>query len=75
MQSIELDICTDASDAIRKGYLYRPPIYLGLYIIKAVVVENGTEENNATVDIILQAPNGQKYVAMITANLLKSIPI
>lgn len=41
----------------------------------AIVVKNGTVEGNATVDLQFTDDKGNRYVAMITANLLKSVCI
>ena len=41
----------------------------------ALIVKNGTEGNKPTVDLQFTAPDGQKYIAMITAELLKSVCI
>lgn len=43
------------------------------FIKEAVIVKNGTQGGNATIDLIFVDANGQKYVAMITANLLKQV--
>lgn len=41
----------------------------------AIIVKNGTEGGNATIDLQFTDDKGQRYVAMITANLLKSVCI
>ena len=74
MNHLSVTVCEDASDATRQGFFYRPPIYLPIDISKVVVVKKGTEAGNATVDLILEDEKGQKYVCMVTAALLKSIP-
>jgi hypothetical protein len=74
MQSLQIAICESPEDATEKGYVYREPEYKLATLEKAVVVRNGTVEGNATVDLIFTDADGQKHVAMITHNLLKSIP-
>ncbi len=73
--TLTIDVCKDASDAVRKGYFYRPPIFKSIQVEKIVVVQNGTEGKNHTVDFVLQDETGQKYVFMITGALLRSIPL
>lgn len=41
----------------------------------ALIVKNGTEKGNATVDLQFTTADGQKHIAMITAELLKSVCI
>lgn len=72
--TLTIDVCADASDATRKGYLYRPPVFKGLRIDKVVVVRNGTMTGLPTVDLVLEDEHGQKYVTMTTGRLLRSIP-
>lgn len=74
MQHLSITICEDAKDATRQGFFYREPVYKGVEIEKVVVVKNGTVQGNSTVDLILVDKTGQKYVVMLTGNLLKSIP-
>jgi hypothetical protein len=76
-QSLSLTICADADDAKEKGFNYAAAPkgeYLPVRIDHVVVVREGTEMKNPTVDFILVDPSGQKYVVMVTGNLLKSIP-
>ena len=40
---------------------------------KAIVVKNGTVGGNSTIDLQFQDEKGNKFVAMITAKLLKSL--
>lgn len=69
-----IDICEDSKDASYKGYVYRPPIYEKIKIDKIIVIKKGTLNDKPTLDFILEDEKGQKYVFMITAALLKSIP-
>lgn len=70
---MSIAICADAADAIKQGYFYRPPVYQALTLEKAVVVRNGTEAGNPTVDFVLKDTNGQKYVFMTTGTLLQNL--
>lgn len=74
MQRLDITICDSPEDATKKGYVYREPEYKLATLEKAVVVRNGTTEGNATVDLMFTDATGQKHIAMITHNLLKSIP-
>lgn len=73
--TLNVVICKDANDAARKGYDYAAgeefnPITLD----KVVVVQNGTKEGRSSVDFVMRAGDGQKYVFMLTGRLLKTIP-
>lgn len=71
---LDVEVCKDAGDAMSRGYVYHEG-YTLLTITKAVVVQNGTEQGNPTVDLVMQGEDGQKYVVMVTGNLLKMLPI
>ncbi len=73
MQHLSVAVCKDADDAIQQGFNYRAPDYKAIEIEKVVVVENGTVGGNKTVDIILKDETGQKFVVMLTGNLLKTV--
>lgn len=73
MQHLNLHICKDADDAIAQGHIYRDGIK-PIEIDKVVVVQNGTEAGNSTVDLVLKDQEGNTFVVMVTGNLLKSIP-
>lgn len=42
-------------------------------ILKAIIVKKGTVEGNDTVDLQFEDEAGQKYVAMLTGRLIKSL--
>lgn len=67
-------VCKDSSDAIHKGYFYRKPVYQPLRLDTAVVVKNGTQAGNSTVDLVMVDEHGQKYVVLISSKLLATIP-
>lgn len=43
-----------------------------LTLTDAYIVKNGTEGGKATIDLLLTDDKGNKFVSMITANLLRS---
>lgn len=71
--SLSIEVCSDANDAIAKGYNY-PATMRPIEVKKVVVVQNGTEGGRPTVDFILKDATGQEFVFMVTGRLLKSIP-
>ena len=73
-QSLSVIICEDDDDATKKGFDYNENPREALQITQAVVVRKGTQGGNATVDLLLEDAHGNKFVTMITGNLLKSIP-
>jgi len=73
MQHLDVVVCKDADEATQKGYVYRDGIK-AVEIDKVVVVREGTQAGNSTVDLILKDEQGNKFVVMVTGNLLKSIP-
>ena len=72
---LDFVVCKDAHEAIAQGFVYQRPDYLPLEIMKAVVVQDGTEAGNPTVDLVLVDEKGQRYVLMITGRLLKALPL
>lgn len=74
-QHLDITICQDAEDAIAQGYVYRDPEVKSIRIERVIVVRRGTESGKPTVDLIMVDPaTGQKYVAMLTGALVKTIP-
>lgn len=75
MKHLNVHLCTDAEDAVAKGHVYpQSEGYKAVEITKVVVVREGTVEGNSTVDLVLHDQAGNKYMVMVTGNLLKSIP-
>lgn len=74
-RSIKMAVFNDPDEAIEAGYNYSEwgdkPIPLG--IDKAVVVRKGMVSGAATVDLLLVDEHGNKYVTLITANLLAMV--
>lgn len=73
MNHLDIAICKDANDAAKQGFTYGDPIK-PIEIDKIVVIQNGTEGGNSTVDLVLKDAQGNKFVVMVTGKLLKSIP-
>lgn len=73
MQHLNVVICKDAEEATNRGYVYRNSIK-AVEIDTAVVIREGTESGNSTVDLILKDQEGNLFVVMLTGALLKSIP-
>ena len=73
---LSIEVCADPANAIARGYDYKThqPQPKPIEVKKVVVVRNGTQAGNATVDFILEDETGQRFVFMVTGNLLKSIP-
>ena len=73
---LHIEVCADAADAIASGYDWKAatPAVKPIEVQKVVVVRNGTQAGNATIDFLLEDETGQRFVFMVTGNLLKSIP-
>lgn len=67
---LTIKICRDPSEAPNYNELGD---FKGANLTDAVIVKNGTEGGNPTVDLIFVDENGQKYVALITGKLLRSV--
>lgn len=74
MNHLDIQVCQDAEQASEMGFNYSSEEYTAVEIQTVVVVREGTEGGNHTVDIILHDAHGNKYVCMVTGNLIKSIP-
>lgn len=75
MNHLNVHLCEDADDAVEKGHIYSPADgFKAVEIDKVVVVLKGTVEGNSTIDLVLKDQDGNKFVVMVTGNLLKSIP-
>lgn len=72
---LNITICKDALDAAMRGFDYAAgEDHKPIRVIDVVVVQKGTEAGRPTVDFVLQAEDGQKFVFMVTGRLLKAIP-
>jgi len=74
MQSLKVSIFDYPGEAGDAGYVYKPPVKSAT-LEEAVIVRKGTQAGNSTVDLIFTDADGNKYVAMITGNLLKALPL
>lgn len=72
--TLTIQVCNDANDAIQRGFVYPHPEYKPIRIKQVVVIEHGTDAGKATVDFVLEDETGQKFMFMITHQLLKNIP-
>ncbi|MEE4191535.1 MAG: hypothetical protein V2I66_08140 [Halieaceae bacterium] len=63
------------ADSVEEAPNYEKPEHLGANLLEAVVVQNGTEQGGATVDLVFCDEQGQKYVAMTTLTLLRNMVI
>lgn len=73
--SLDVTICADADDAKAQGFDYAAVGgFKPIEVEKVVVVRNGTQGGNASVDFVLKDDSGQRFVFMVTGRLLKSIP-
>jgi hypothetical protein len=52
---------------------FRPPDFLAATLDHANIVRRGTKNNLSTVDLVFVNKDGQKYVAMITGALVRSL--
>lgn len=75
-QHLHIAICADADDAIAQGFDWKAaqPAVKPIEVKQVVVVRQGTQAGNATVDFVLEDETGQRFVLMVTGRLLKSIP-
>ena len=73
---LTISICDDPADAIAKGFDWNAatPVVKPIEVTQVVVVRKGTQPGNATVDFVLTDDTGQRFVFMVTGNLLKTIP-
>ena len=72
-QQLNVAVCKDSIEAEEKGFIYRET-HKPVEIKQVVVVQKGTVSGNSTVDLVMEDAEGNKFVVMLTGNLLKSIP-
>ncbi len=71
---LDIQIC----DTVAEAPDYKKPsptgeTYIGASLQKAVIVRHGTEGDNDTVDLQFVDQHGHRFVAIITARLLKTV--
>lgn len=71
MNTINIDVCDSPEQA--PNYNKDGKGIKGAKLIKVIVVRNGTEAGNDTVDLQFEDQDGNKYVAMVTARILKVV--
>ena len=73
---LQVEVCEDAAEAIQRGFNWAQatPRVKPIEVKKVVVVNDGTQAGNATVDFLLEDETGQQFVFVITGALLKTIP-
>jgi len=74
-QHLKVTVCTDADDAVAQGFDWKTatPTVKPIEVKEVVLVRNGTQGGNSTVDFLLEDETGQRFVFMVTGNLLRSI--
>jgi hypothetical protein len=70
---LAITICKDAAEAAKEGYVYTNGDYVGVQMVRAVIVLNGMESGGASVDLLFEDEKGQKYMTIISARLLSSV--
>ena len=75
-QHLSIEICTDATEAVARGFNWSDPAknVKPIEVKKVVVVQYGTQAAQPTVDFLLEDETGQQFVFMVTGALLRSIP-
>lgn len=71
---LNITVCKDSEDAVAKGFDYAKGGVKPIEVKNVVVVRKGTEAGNPTVDFLLEDEHGDRFVFMVTGNLLKTIP-
>ena len=61
------------ADSIDSAPVYDIPEFTRLELREAVIVPRGTKQGNPTVDLVFTGPDGQKFVCMVTHNLLDGL--
>ena len=77
MQNLTVEMCADAQDARNKGYSTEDKYkdYKPVNVSRVVIVQDGTQGHNSTADFLLEDAGGNKYMFMVTGNLLKSLTV
>lgn len=68
------ELAVEIYPSVKAAPIYKIPEFRAAQMELAGIVRNGTEEGNSTVDLIFSdLDTGQKYVAMLTGNLIKTL--
>lgn len=73
MPSVNIQICGSVQDAIDRGYSYKAPEFRQIELTTAVIVRKGMQSGASSIDLVFTDEKGQKYVALTTENILKSL--
>jgi hypothetical protein len=71
MQALHIEICPNPETA--PNYNKDHPEFKSAYLIKAIIVKNGTVNGNSTVDLQFTDSDGNMFIAMSTATIIKSL--
>ena len=71
MKRVTIKICDTVEDA--PNYNTNGEGFEKATFVQAIVVRNGTEEGQDTVDLQFIDENGHKFIAMTTANIIKTL--
>ena len=73
--SLDVSIFNTAAEASADGFNYNKRVkpVIPLRVKNAVVVRQGTQNGNATVDFLMEDAKGPEYVIMMTGNILSSV--
>lgn len=73
-QHLAIAICSDSAEAVARGFHWAAdPAVKPIEVKQAVVVLDATEGGNSSVDFVLEDETGQRFVFLITANLLRTL--
>lgn len=73
---LKVTVCKDVQDAIDKGYDYAARgDFSGIHLKEVVIVHGGMASGLPSVDLILEDNDGNKYVAVTSAAMLKVLPL
>ena len=70
---LKVTVCKDVQDAVDKGYEYSS--HRGLHLKEFVIVHGGMASGLPSVDIILEDDDGNEYVTVTSAAILKAVPL
>lgn len=71
--NLNVKVVQGAQEAIEKGYVYREPEYQPIRVDEVVVVKEGMESGKSSIDFVLTNAKGEKFVFILTENLLRSV--
>lgn len=74
-QHLNITICKDVEDAVARGFNYAAfgDKFKPIQIVQAVVVQNGTQGGNPSVDLVMIDQTGQRHVVMLTGALINML--